>query len=67
MKEKHAILEKVMNRWRNRKVNNFPPNSEEAIVSFEKSAGLVIPVDMKEYFIKLNGTEGEEGDDFFNF
>lgn len=50
-----------------KKGDNFPLNSEEDIVSFEKSTGLVIPVDMKEYFIKVNGTEEEDKADFFHF
>lgn len=56
-----------MNKWRNKNAHNLPPNSEEDIVAFEKITGLVIPIDMKEYFIKVNGTEGGDENDFFHF
>lgn len=66
MKEQLAILEKAMNRWRTKNIDTSSLNPERDILSFEKKTGLVIPLDMKQYFIKVDGTAGED-DDFFEF
>ena len=50
------LLAAVRDRWAARGILNDSPASNSDIAAFEQRYGVVLPVDLRTYFTKLNGT-----------